>query len=534
MAETASRNRPEPADKSELGYRISFDPHGRRIRVVFNDETVADSSAVMVLRETRLPPVFYFPRADVRMDLMTRTERLTHCPFKGNATYWTLAVGGRAAENAVWGYEDPIRDVGNLKDYVAFYWDEMDAWLEDGEAIAEPPGVEEATGFNPFVDWLLRDAWDARDTADLVARLAECLTGAGVPLWRLRLVIRTLHPQLFATGYGWLRDEPTVTEVRLSHEVLQSREYLESPFAPILEGAGGVRRRLNTPDAVLDYPILKELQEAGATDYAAMPMPFSDGQINVLTLVADNPDGFSANDLGKLHEIMPVLSRLLEVHAMRQTATTLLETYLGKQTGEQVLEGLIKRGDGKDLHAVIWFCDLRGSTALSEAMSREAYLALLNQFFECMAGAVLDHGGEVLKFIGDAVLAIFPIRDPGDPSPEASRAAVAAARDAQRRVAELNREREGRGEAAIEFGVGLHRGDLTYGNIGTPGRLDFTVIGAAANEAARIEDLCKVEGQSILVSATIANSLPDDLVPLGRRALRGVSSEQEIFALGAD
>ena len=149
-------------------------------------------------------------------------------------------------------------------------------------------------------------------------------------------------------------------------------------------------------------------------------------------MIADGPGGFSTSGLGHLHEILPVLSRLFEVHALRLTAVTLLDTYIGKHTGQRVLDGQIKRGDGEDMHAVIWFCDLRSSTSLTEALPRDAYLNLLNQYFDCMAGAVLDHGGEVLKFIGDAVLAVFPIGDGSQPPAQACANAVAAACDAYR------------------------------------------------------------------------------------------------------
>ncbi|MEE8271410.1 MAG: adenylate/guanylate cyclase domain-containing protein, partial [Alphaproteobacteria bacterium] len=196
--------------------------------------------------------------------------------------------------------------------------------------------------------------------------------------------------------------------------------------------------------------------------------------------------------------------------------------------------GLVKRGDGEDLHAVIWFCDLRGSTALADSLSRDDYLATLNEYFDSVAGAVIEHGGEVLKFIGDAVLAIFAIDDPANPHPEACAQALAATRDAQRRIDAVNAERAARGEPPLAFGIGLHRGNLTYGNIGTDQRLDFTVIGPAVNEASRIEDMCKALDTPVLVSSAFARGITDSLVSLGRHALRGVRDEQEIFTLPPD
>ena len=203
-----------------------------------------------------------------------------------------------------------------------------------------------------------------------------------------------------------------------------------------------------------------------------------------------------------------------------------------------MLQGLIKRGDGDDINAVIWFCDLRGSTPLAESLPREAFLTVLNGFFECTAGTVLDHGGEVLRFIGDAALAIFPIAAPEQDSADqrsnataeaACATAFAAARDAVARMETLNRERSGRGEEPLGFGIALHLGDVMYGNIGTPQRLEFTVIGAAANEAARLEGMCKILKKPLLLSAEVARHLPDELQSLGHHKLRGVGAEQEIF-----
>jgi adenylate cyclase len=223
---------------------------------------------------------------------------------------------------------------------------------------------------------------------------------------------------------------------------------------------------------------------------------------------------------------------------MRRTSVSLLDTYLGKITGERVLNGLIKRGDGDDIYAVIWFCDLRESTPLAETMSREDFLGLLNNFFDTTAGAVLDHGGEVLRFIGDAALAIFPITEQRceggglECNAEiACRNALAAAQDARARIAELNNTREQRGRQPLKFGLALHLGDVTYGNIGAAERLEFTVIGAAANEAARIEALCKTLDESILISDQFVHTFPGNYRSLGLHRLRGVSGSHEIFTL---
>ena len=520
-----------PTDGSHVGYHLTLEPCGRRIRGEFGGESIADSNRVLVMHETRLAPVYYFPRDDVRMDLMEKTGHRTHCPFKGNASYWTLKAGGKAARNVVWGYEEPYDEAEGVRDCVAFFWEAMDAWFEDGAAAQQPTASDTQDVENPFVDWLVSNAWKASSSETLVENLVQCLIEAGMPVSRLRIMIRTLHPQLFAMAYSWHEDTDEVTVWRAPHAMALSEQYQESPFAAIINGEGGVRRRLEGPDPKLDYPVLEDLRAEGATDYVAMPMRFSDGQINIISMSSKALGGFTVGDLGRLYEILPLLSRLLEVQALKMTASTLLGTYLGKNTGQRVLDGLIKRGDGETIHALIWFSDLRNSTPMSETLSSDAYLATLNEFFDCMVGSIVENGGEVLKFIGDAVLAIFPIVDPDGADPEACGQALAAVRGARGHIQELNRKRNDRELPAIEFGVGLHRGDVTYGNIGSTDRLDFTVIGAPANETARIQDLCKVLNTPVLISARLAERFTGELVSLGRHALRGVDTKLEVWTL---
>ena len=529
MAQLAVVTSEKPAVRSHSGYRLIIEPGRRRVRAVVGGETMAESDRVLVMHETGYRPVTYVPREDVRMDLLRPSDLRTHCPFKGDASYWTIEVGGRRVENVAWSYDDPYEEAAIVKGHIAFYWDRIDAWFEDDEPVLEPPPATPAVSANPLLDWVTREAWQAATAQELIERLALSLIAAGFPLWRLRLLIRTLHPQLFATALTWRSDADGVETMRPSHAVLESRAYLESPFVPILRGEGGVRRRLEGPQPRLDYPILQDLQSTGATDYVAMPMRFSDGQINIITLVSCEPGGFSTAQLGLLYEILPVLSRLFEVFALQDTAATLLGTYLGRRTGSEVLNGLIRRGDGRDIDAAIWLCDLRDSTALSESLPRDAYLEILNQFFDAMVEPIVEHGGEVLKYVGDAVLAIFPIEEPESPAHQACARALAVVADARVRVEQLNRERAERGEPPLAYGVGLHRGCLTYGNIGSAERLDFTVIGTAVNQAARIESLTKVLRRPVLISSAFAASFGRPLTSLGRHRLRGVALPQEIF-----
>lgn len=534
MMNGVQSNRPaetgNTGEKAHVGYRMTIEPCPKRMRVVFNGETIADSTGAMIMRETRLAPAFYFPREDVRMEFLTHTEQRTNCPFKGNASYWDIEVGQKSAGNAAWSYEDAFDEAAIVKDYVAFYWSEMDCWLA-GDEPAEQPSADQTAKINPLVDWLVHDAWKASSTVDQVGALAAALRSADFPLSSLRLFVRTLNPQLFARFYRWQQDSNEVMEHEATHAGARSEQYLDSPIALIIDGQGGVRRRLEGNNPRLDFPILQDLIKEGATDYVAVPLKFSDGQINVLTLVSDQPGGFSTDQLGHLYEILPNLGRLLEAHAQRISSLTLLQTYLGQNAGQRVNGGLVKRGDGEELHAVIWFSDLRQSTTMADTMSREDYLAALNQYFDCVAGAVIEHDGEVLKFIGDAVLAIFPIKDHFDPQPEACGKALAAIRAASEHIAKVNQDRTGEGKLPLSFGTGLHRGTITYGNVGTDRRLDFTVIGPAVNEAARIEDLCKTLDAPVLMSSAFAKGLDIALTSFGEHPLRGVKSSQEIFGL---
>ena len=345
----------------------------------------------------------------------------------------------------------------------------------NGTDFPQPNAVSLLCSRNPLVQWVWEQGWLIASLPELARGLGYAINEANIPLMRLRLTLRTLHPQLAGLSYVWLRADDTIEEIWPPLSILQEQTFLNSPYALLYEGAGAVRRRLDVPDATLDFPILEELRAQGATDYVALPIVFSDGCINAITIATDRQGGFATAELQCVAEVMPVLARLMELHAVRRTAKTILETYLGRLTGERVLNVLIHRGDGDDIHAVIWLCDLRESTALADRLPRRAFLELLNEYLECMAGAVMAHNGEVMKFIGDAILAIFPLDgvDASVPSTNAASCfdAIAAAREAIDRLADLNRRRASRGEQAIGFGIAVHLGDVMYGNVGAPGRL---------------------------------------------------------------
>jgi len=274
----------------------------------------------------------------------------------------------------------------------------------------------------------------------------------------------------------------------------------------------------------MDFPILEDLRKEGATDFVAAPLRFVNGEVHAATFATRRAGGFRDAELAALRRLLAPFTRMVEIYGNMQKARNILDAYLGRGAGAKVLAGQIKRGDGEDIDAVIWFCDLRDSATLADSMSRREFLALLNEYFECVLGPVLERQGEVLRFIGDAALAIFPVN--GRPA-EACAQALAAAQEAFARMDKLNKKRH----SPLRFGIGLHLGELTYGNVGTPSRIEFTVVGAAANEAARIESLCKQLGVDLLVSERVARALPGAWKSLGSHTLRGVGDKMELFTL---
>lgn len=531
MSDAAGVAMPERGD-----YEIRFVPCPKQVRVKFNGTWIADSRRALVVHETRLPPAYYFPTEDVRMDALAKTDFHTHCPFKGNASYWTLSVDGQVAENAAWSYEEPYSEAAPIRGYLSFYRSKISALYDGDDEVPILAANVEGMHGNPLANWLLKDAWKAPSSAELAEQFLNFLRSAGYPVARSTVIIPTLHPQIFATILVWRADAPGVKVIYEPHDILHQPKFADSPFAPIIRGSGGVRRRLEDADVKLDYPVLRDLHTEGATDYVAMPFRFSDGQINVISMTSFAKGGFSTAHLGQIYEVLPMLGRVFEVHAQRRTATALLETYLGQNTGTRVLNGQVKLGDGEHIHAVIWFCDFRDSTPLSKSMGRKAYLRHLNRFFYCMASAVIETGGEVLRYIGDAVLATFPI---AEPSGEARSTATGAAEACERaiRAASLASERVKATNAQhpdlppLRFGIGLHIGTVTYGNIGIPQRLEFTVIGAAANEAARVESMTKELRKTVLTSSAFAASYPGRLTSAGRHPLKGLEGEHELFTL---
>lgn len=506
-------------------YRLTIEPAGGRVRARIGGEIVADSENVLVMHETYLPSQCYFPKSDLIPGLLVPSPLRTFCPFKGTAHHWNLQLAGRTIENGAWSYEVPLRDARDVGGYIAFYPEQIEEFLTDQ---AMPKAESEQVAGGALIDWLLREAWLCETPAELTEQFAAQLQRIGMPLWRLNISIWTLHPELVGRRFTWNRGGGGVIEDDTPYGILQSPAYLNSPVRHVSEGLGGVRQRLDIDNPEFQFPILGELRAGGGTDYVAMPLPFSDGQVQTLTLATDAPEGFSTAGLGQVFECITALSRYYEVLTLRRNTTDLFDTYLGRRTRHQVLGGLTHRGDGEDIRAAILYCDMRNSTGLAESLSRESYLDLLNDFFERAAEPVLEQGGEVLKFIGDAVLAIFPLEGEAEAAAEkACRLARAAAEEVVTRIAAAPAPA---GRPPVQCALGLHFGDVMYGNVGAPKRLDFTVIGSAANVAARLSEQCKLLDQSLLLSSEIAHHTPEGLHSLGKQPLRHVSEDIEVFA----
>jgi adenylate cyclase len=378
----------------------------------------------------------------------------------------------------------------------------------------------------PIVDWLEQGAPPAQRPQEVLLQLCHRLRDQGLSLHRVAVFVRTLHPNVAGRGFIWTERSDAVEITSAPIGIQDTEQYLKSPVRVVYTQHIEIRRRIEGREGPLDFPILEELREEGASDFLAFPVRFLNGDVHAASFVTRRPGGFTDAEIEALRRLMPPFSRIAEIYSWRRTAQNILDAYLGEKTGEKVLAGHIRRGDGEDIHAVIWFCDLRDSTPLADSMSRADFLALLNEFFECILGPVLENKGEVLRFIGDAALAIFPVPHGGERQDraEAARRAVDAAGQAIDRMAAFNAKRD----RPLGFGIGLHLGHVLYGNIGTPTRIEFTVIGAAANEAARIESLCKTLEVPLLLSEPVARHVPG-CTSLGEHRLRGVGEPIELF-----
>ena len=381
---------------------------------------------------------------------------------------------------------------------------------------------------DPLARWFVTEAYRIADTGQLIAAAGEQLVAAGIPLYRLAYFQLTLHPEFAGKAYTWRRGYG-VEVSEATHGLMERSEYLDNPLPPVFEQRRTVRVRLEAAEP--QAPILKQLKQDGATDYVALPLLFTTGHVDALSVVSDRPGGFSAIDLDRMFQLQFAFTRIVETHSLRDTATNLLDAYVGRAAGQRILAGEVKRGDGQTIEAVLWYCDLRGFTRASDRLPRDAIIGLLNDYFSIMGGAVTSAGGEILKFMGDGMLAMLPIASPAERSATAARATEAAVA-AFRMIAALNLMRTTVDEPAVRFGLALHVGEVMFGNIGASARLDFTVIGPAVNHAARLEKLCGQLDRPIVVSHALAALLPErDVVLLGHHLLKDIDEPQPVYSL---
>ncbi len=382
-------------------------------------------------------------------------------------------------------------------------------------------------------NWLTTASGLAADPLEIADGLFQRLVDQGVPLMRGNIAMTTLHPEIVGFSYRWTRD--TGETVRLTGSranIERERMYERSPYQLVFEqGVAGIRRRLERDDEQRDLGVLADLREAGATDYVVMASSsgFTGGVIASWT--TDRPGGFTTQELVLVEQELQAATLVLENRALRDIAVNLLNTYVGARAGTRILTGQIIRGSGETLQAVFWAVDMRGFTRLSDNLPRDELITLLNNFYDRAITPVQNHGGEVIKFVGDGVLAVFPVDESGDPANACARA-LAATDEALAALSTWNDERFQAGAIAeIGYGIVLHLGEVNFGNVGTASRLDFTVIGPAVNLASRLERLCSGTGERVLMSEAVAAYAGDRAESIGVHTLPGLSQPQTVFRL---
>lgn len=380
-------------------------------------------------------------------------------------------------------------------------------------------------------NWLIDGAWSTVEPAEMIAEFCERLVTGGLPLWRFGIFIRTLHPEIFGRNFIW-RQGGEVEIGSVDFDILDTPEFARSPLRVVFEQGLEVRGRTSDPDSKR-FPFLEDMRAEGATDYIAVPVPFLDGSIHATSWITQHPAGFSDDDIAAIRSIIAPLARVSEIISLRRTAEMLLDTYVGNRAGSRILGGQIRRGHTDTMQAVIWLSDLRGFTALSDRLPAETVVEILNQYFDCQVTAIRGHGGEVLKFMGDGLLAVFPIDEyVGDAAHVCARV-LEAARESRASVEALSFP-VGDVVERFRFGVALHVGNILYGNIGGGNRLDFTCIGPAVNLAARLEKITGRLGRTVVASEGFANVCRHDWRELGEFPIAGFSKAQRVYGLAEE
>jgi len=382
----------------------------------------------------------------------------------------------------------------------------------------------------PVLDWLMNETRSQRFLDNLLVELCERLLAEGVSVARSSLHLRIQHPQWQGARILW---QPGVEEAHIDtfdYEVDTTELFLRRPATEIYNGASEVRKHLVASDnEVAEYPLFEELQWDGFTDYVAWPIEHTWGKRHVVTFATKQANGFSEYEIGYLKDLLPALALASEIRMKNAMARTLLETYVGPHASAEILAGATTRGSGQTVSAAIMICDLRDFTALSDLWPRDDIIEILNGYFDALCEPVEARGGEILKFMGDGLLAIFPLSNLN-----ACADLLEAIRDGRQRMSALNAELAKGGKSPLRYGIGVHVGDVMYGNIGSRKRLDFTAIGPAVNIASRLEELTKVVKRPILLSSDFVKLVKGSssaFFDLGSHDLRGLEKPVSVFGL---
>lgn len=378
------------------------------------------------------------------------------------------------------------------------------------------------------VQWLYSEAVGRQDSLELVEELASHLREGGLPVDRITTAIMLLHPNVRAEAAVWESSGTRELRRYIGSEELDER-YHNSPLKAVFTESQPVRCRIAPEPEPDEFTVIPDLRTDGYTDYIALPMPFSDGSTKAVTFATKAPSGFSGAQIGVLESIIRPLGIVCELATLKRTAETLLDTYVGVRAGSKVLNGTVKRGDGEWISAVVSFADLRGFTRISNTLPADKLIKFLNQYFGAMTAAVEAHGGEVLKYIGDEIMAIFPYSN-ADEAEDAAKRALLAARQTIKSIEEINQANICLETPDLSVGIALHAGDVFFGNVGSETRLDFTVIGPVVNMAARIAELAKDLDLEILVSEVIADIMDCRCGLFGEYQVKGFDEPVRVYS----
>lgn len=393
-----------------------------------------------------------------------------------------------------------------------------------------PPKIDPATAYSDedVLHWLTNDVREERFIDNIFAEMCLRLQRAGIPLKRATLHVLIQHPQWLGAKIMWADGMRNAEITRVDHDVRGRSEFIGSPASEIFEGATEVRENLaGDPARRRKHAIYDEMRAMGLTEYIAWPLYHTLGKRHMVTFATDRAAGFDEAHIASLRKMLPILALVSEIRVKNRLARTLLETYVGSHAGELILAGATRRGTGTTVRAAIMICDLRDFTHISDNWPRDDVIDLLNGYFDAMSEPIARHGGEILKFMGDGLLAIFPLSEPS-----ACANLLRAVAEARQAMSALNEKNTEAGRAPLNFGIGVHVGDVMYGNIGSSARLDFTVIGPAVNMASRLETLTKQVGKNVLLSHAFADLVKAEfeLERVGEFPIRGFSEPVELFA----